>query len=128
MDFLAMIHDTLMADEYIANTAKGRIKYYEFPETWDVTAAPFIIIDPLDVPLPKNFADNTWLTWDCLYQVEVWSKRRDITRDLSERISKVLWQAGFSQGSGVDEWDKKTGIFRNARRYSGVFYRNDITI
>ena len=127
MDFLATIYNTLVADEYIANTAKDRIKYYEFPETGDVTA-PFIIIDPLDVPLPKNFADNTWLTWDCLYQVEVWSKSRATTRDLSDQISKVLWQAGFSQGSGVDEWDKDTRIFRNARRYSGVFYRNDITI
>ncbi|MGG3383079.1 DUF3168 domain-containing protein [Heyndrickxia faecalis] len=127
MDFLSMIYNALMDDEYISSTTGGRIKYYEFPETGDVTA-PYIIIDPLDVPLPKNFADNTWLTWDCLYQVEVWSKSRATTRDLSERVSKVLWRSGFSQGSGVDEWDKDTGIFRNARRYSGVFYRNDITI
>ncbi|MFF2457622.1 DUF3168 domain-containing protein [Peribacillus simplex] len=125
MDVLGMIYDVLMADPSIKETANGSIKFYEFPETGEVKA-PFIIIDPLDVPIPQDFADNTWLTHDCLLQIDVWSKKRTTTRELSGQIRQVMWNVGFSQGSGVDEWDKGTGIFRDARRYRGKLYRDDL--
>ncbi|MGG0284126.1 hypothetical protein ABEY41_03145 [Peribacillus butanolivorans] len=125
MDVLGMVYNALIADPYIKEKAFGRIKFYEFPVTGDVTA-PYIIIDPLDVPLPKDFADDTWLTYDCLYQIEVWSKNRTNTRELSEQIGKVMWNFGFPQGTGVDEWDEDTGIFRDARRYRGKLYRDDL--
>ncbi|MGE7766666.1 hypothetical protein [Peribacillus sp. NPDC096540] len=125
MDVLGMVYNVLIADPYIKEKASGRIKYYEFPGTGDVTA-PYIIIDPLDVPLPKDFADDTWLTYDCLYQIEVWSKNRTNTRELSEQIGIVMWNFGFHQGTGIDEWDKDTGVFRDARRYRGKLYRDDL--
>jgi hypothetical protein len=125
MDVLGMIYDALMANPSIKKTVDERIKFYEFPETGEVTA-PFIIIDPLDVPTPQDFADNTWLTYDCLFQIDVWSKKRTTTRELSGQIRDVMWNLGFSQGSGVDEWDKSTGIFRDARRYRGKLYRVDL--
>ncbi|MFF2287294.1 hypothetical protein [Peribacillus butanolivorans] len=125
MDVLGMIYNALIADLYIKEKASGRIKYYEFPGTGVVTA-PYIIIDPIDVPLPKEFADDTWLTYDCLFQIEVWSKNRMATNELSRYIRNVLWKLGFHQGTGVDEWDKDTGIFRDARRYRGKLYRDDL--
>ncbi|MCY9003280.1 hypothetical protein [Peribacillus frigoritolerans] len=126
MDFLGMIYNTLIADSYIKEKAAGRIKFYGFPETSSVTSAPNIIIDPLDVPLPIDFADDTWLTYDCLFQIEVWSKNRMATNELSGHIRNVMWNFGFSQGTGVDEWDEDTGIFRDARRYRGKLYRDDL--
>ncbi|MFD9626975.1 DUF3168 domain-containing protein [Peribacillus muralis] len=125
MDVLGMIYAALMADTSIKETVDERIKFYEFPETGEVTA-PFIIIDPLDVPLPKDFADNTWLTYECLFQIDVWSKKRTTTSELSGQICDAMWNAGFFQGLGVDEWDKSTGIFRDARRYRGKLYRDDL--
>ncbi|AXN40669.1 DUF3168 domain-containing protein [Peribacillus butanolivorans] len=124
MDVLGMIYNAFIADPYIKEKASGRIKYYEFPGTGDVTA-PYIIIDPLDVPLPKDFADDTWLTYDCLYQIEVWSKNRTNTRELSKQIGKVMWNFGFHQGT-ANEWDEETGIYRDARRYRGKLYRDDL--
>ena len=85
MDVLGMIYHALMANPTIKEKAYGRIKFYEFPETGEVKA-PFIIIDPLDVPIPKDYADNTWLAYDCLLQIDVWSKKRTATRELSEKI------------------------------------------
>ncbi|WP_350300598.1 hypothetical protein [Peribacillus frigoritolerans] len=126
MDVLGMVYNQLIADPFIMEKAAGRIKFYDFPETSSVTMAPNIIIDPLDVPLPKDFADDTWLTYDCLYQIEVWSKNRTATRELSEQISKVMWEFGFHQRPGVDEWDEDTGIYRDARRYRGKLYREDL--
>ncbi|MGE6379978.1 hypothetical protein [Peribacillus muralis] len=126
MDVLKMVYDALIADPIINEKAAGRIKFYKFPETSSVTTAPNIIIDPLDVPLPEDFADDTWLTYDCLYQIEVWSKNRTNTRELAEQIEKVMWDFGFSQGSGPDEFDEATGIYRDARRYRGKLYRGDL--
>jgi len=123
MDILKAVYEALIADDFIREQASSRIKYYEYPESGDVTQ-PYIIIDPLDVPLPKDFADNTWLSYDCLYQIEVWTKNRSTTRELAERIRQVMWNIGFSQGSGIDEYEED--IFRDARRYRGKLYRNDL--
>ncbi|WP_110928413.1 DUF3168 domain-containing protein [Bacillus massiliglaciei] len=125
MDILTMIYEKLMGDPYIRENADGRIKYYEFPDAGSVTA-PNIVIDPLDVPIPKDFGDNTWMTYDCLFQIEVWSKNRASTRELSNHIRQAMWELGFSQGTGVDEWDKDTGVYRDARRYRGKVYREDL--
>lgn len=122
---LDKIYKSLVADDYIKDQTMGRIKYYKYPATGDVDK-PYIIIDPLDVPLPKDFADNKWLTDDFLYQIEVWSNDRITTEKLAGKIRQVLWNIGFNQGSGVDEWDEDVGIFRNARRYRGKAYRDDL--
>lgn len=126
MDVLTIINDALIANEYIqSQVAKGRIKFYEYPETGNMKD-PFIIIDPLDVPKPSDFADGTWLTNDFLLQIDVWSKNRAITRKLAEQVQLVMWDLGLYQNGGVDEWDKETGIFRDARRYRGKIYRDDL--
>lgn len=124
---LDKIYEALLADDYIAEQAKGRIKYYEYPKTASLDK-PHIIIDPLDVPMPADYADDTWLTDDFLYQVEVWSHDLKVTRKLTARIRLVMWGIGFGQGSGVDEYDKDFKIFRDARRYRGKAYRDDLEL
>jgi len=37
-----------------------------------------------------------------------------------------MWNFGFHQGTGPDEWDEETGIYRDARRYRGKLYRDDL--
>ncbi|GKU81202.1 hypothetical protein [Niallia sp. NCCP-28] len=123
MDVIKVIYDALIADSFIKEQASGRIKYYEYPESGNV-AAPYIIIVPLDVPNPSDFADNTWLTYDALYQIEVWTKNRAVTMKLAERIQQVMWKQGFFQNGGIDEYEEN--IFRDARRYRGKLYRDDL--
>src|SRR5690625_2891583 len=102
MDMLTKIYEALVADDYIKDQASGRIKYYEYPATGDVNK-PYIIIDPLDVPLPDDYADGTWLTDDYLLQIDVWTKNRIVTSKLAYRIRLVMWDLGFGQGAGMDE-------------------------
>lgn len=124
MDVLPMIYEALLADDFIKEQASGRIKYFEYPETGNLKA-PYIVIDPIDVPEPKVFADNTWLSYDCLFQIDVWSNNRIITNTLADKVRDVMWnQFGFSQKSGPQEYDK--GVYRDARRYRGKIYRNDL--
>ncbi|MDN4525323.1 DUF3168 domain-containing protein [Fictibacillus fluitans] len=127
MDILTIIYNALIADDHIKEKVAGRIKYYQFPATDDVEDA-HIVIDPLDVPIPKDFADETWLTEDYLVQIEVWTKNRLATAELSSKVQQAMWKIGFSQGSGMNEYDRETGIYRDARQYRGKVYREDVTI
>jgi hypothetical protein len=117
------IYDALLSDSFIHPKVWERIKFYEYPAAGDVTG-PCIVIDPIAPPLPGDYADNTWLTDDYLYQIEVWSKSLEDTESIAKQIRKVMWKVlGFAQvGTGVDEWDPDTGVYRDARRYRGKTY------
>ncbi|WP_330948895.1 hypothetical protein [Virgibacillus sp. MG-45] len=123
MDILDEVYNALIADEYIQLNVVGRIKFYEYPETGDVSK-PFIIIDPLGPPTPSDYADNTWTKLDYLLQVEVWSPNRKLTDAVADKVRDIMWeQFGFAQKTGPKEYDK--GVFRDARRYRGKLYRSD---
>lgn len=122
---LLEIIDRLKEDTYIAEKAEERVKAYQYPKPENLHA-PHIIVDPLDVPIPGDFGDDTWLTDDFLYQIEAWSHDYEVTKKLSQRIRTVLWELGFGQQEGTDEYDEDFKIFRDARRYRGKKYREDL--
>ncbi|WP_026581023.1 DUF3168 domain-containing protein [Bacillus sp. J33] len=118
------IYESFLADSLIQEKVGSRIKFYEYPSTTDLVKGPYIVIDPLDTPTPKDYADNKWLTEDHLFQIEVWSKSLADRDAVAKQIRKVMWdKVGFAQtGGGVDEWDKDLNIYRDARRYRGKSY------
>lgn len=133
MDILEIIYDELIKDNFIKSKTHiedseddHRIKYYEYPETGEVDK-PFIIIDPLDTPMPDDYGDNIPLTLDYMVQIDVWSLSRLETLHLANRISEVLRESlGSGEIPGPNEYDKDTGIFRIAKRYRGKLYRENI--
>lgn len=123
MDILEKVYESLIADDYIKEQALGRVKYYEYPATGDVDN-PYIVIDPIDAPTPSDYADDNWTKYDCLLQVDVWTRNRKITGSIADQIRDVMWNVfGFAQKSGPNEYDE--GIYRDARRYRGTIYRDD---
>lgn len=126
MDIMMKLYNALMADEYIKLQASGRIKFYEYPATASVTQ-PFIIIDPLGPPLDTDFADDEPLAEEYLYQVDVWTKDRKVTKELARRVKQALRNNGFYYyAGGVDEYDPATKIYRDARRFRAKAYSEDI--
>lgn len=119
------IYERLAADSFINEKVGGRIKFYEYPS--NNFEGTYIVIDPLDTPIPKDYADNEWLTEDFLFQIEVWSKSLSERDLVAKQIRKIMWeQIGFAQyGGGVDEWEKDLNIYRDARRYRGKKYENN---
>lgn len=122
MDVLDIIYEDLKADNYIQEK-NGNIKFYEYPAV-DECHDPKIIIDPIDTSTPADYADNDWMTYDYLLQIEVWSKNRKITESIGDRVRNVMWNLGFYQQAGPKEYD--SGIFRDARRYRGKLYRDSL--
>lgn len=118
------IADKLKENSYIREHVEERIRAYQYPKPEDLHA-PHIIIDPLDVPTPADFGDNTWTTDDFLYQIEAWSHDYEVTKKLSHEIRLVLWSLGFGQQEGTDEYNEEFNIFRDARRYRGKKYTDE---
>lgn len=121
-----VIYEALMADDYIKQQASGRIKFYLYPESASMTQ-PHIVIDSLSPPSDGDYADNEPLTEEYLYQIDVWTKNRLVTKELAKRVKKALRQAGITYiPGGVDEYDKDTGIYRDARRYKAKTYTEEV--
>jgi len=128
-DVLDMVYNILRNDdlikEYCTSERDGlRIKYFKYPETADMNGN-WIVLEPLLNELPSNFADETWVTYDYLLHVEVWSKNRESNRIIATRVRDLLWdKLKFRENDNIDEMD--LGIYRDARRYKGVLHRSDL--
>lgn len=124
---LNQIYNTLIEDSYILEKVGNRIKFYEYPEAKSMTET-HIIIDPLDIPGPGDYADDTWLTDDYLIQIDVWSKDMEERNILADKIRTVLWDklSAKQLKGGVDEYNKEYDIFRDGRRYTGKQYNENI--
>lgn len=119
MDMMMVIYEAMMSDDYIKKQAGGRIKFYEYPQAGSVND-PYIVIDPLAPPLSSDYGDNEPLYDEYLYQIDVWTKNRLITKELSKRIRRIMRNLGYGNfGGAADEYDKDTKIYRDARRYKG---------
>jgi Protein of unknown function (DUF3168) len=119
------VHEALKTSPLIQQKVGNRIKFYEYPPTANMQGV-YIVIDPVEPPRPGDYADNQWLTDEYFYQIDVWSKKLDDTQSVAKEVRQVMWEVlGFAQDSaGPDEFDKDTGIYRDARRYRGKEYVN----
>jgi hypothetical protein len=119
-DGLMVIYNQLISNEMIVSLCEDRIKFYEYPETGD-TSKPFIVIDPLDVPVPTVYASNENHANEYLYQIDVESMNRLQVKKIQAEIKKELKKLGFGQlKDGLDEYFKETKRFVDARRYQGL--------
>ncbi|EAC7323783.1 TPA: DUF3168 domain-containing protein [Listeria monocytogenes] len=123
IDILNIIYTTLSKNDIIHTTCEERIKYYDFPSTGDSNKT-FLLIIPLDVPVPTNFSSNKAMWEDFLVQIDVQSDNRLIVKQIQEEVRKEMKQIGFGQlAGGLDEYFPETGRFVDARKYSGLPYK-----
>ncbi|EAC3128980.1 DUF3168 domain-containing protein [Listeria monocytogenes] len=122
IDILNVIYTTLSKNDIIHTTCEERIKYYDFPGTGD-SSKTFLLIIPLDVPIPTNFSSNESTWEDFLVQIDVQSNDRLIAKKIQDEVRKEMKQIGFGQlAGGLDEYFPETGRFVDARKYSGLPY------
>ncbi|EAF1758993.1 DUF3168 domain-containing protein [Listeria monocytogenes] len=123
IDILNIIYTTLSKNDIIHTTCEERIKYYDFPSTGDSNKT-FLLIIPLDVPVPTNFSSNESTWEDFLVQIDVQSDDRLTVKQIQEEVRKEMKQIGFGQlAGGLDEYFPETGRFVDARKYSGLPYK-----
>ncbi|EAD7441489.1 DUF3168 domain-containing protein [Listeria monocytogenes] len=123
IDILNIIYTTLSKNDIIHTTCEERIKYYDFPSTGDSNKT-FLLIIPLDVPVPTNFSSKEAMWEDFLVQIDVQSDNRLIVKQIQEEVRKEMKQIGFGQlAGGLDEYFPETARFVDARKYSGLPYK-----
>ncbi|EAC3673329.1 DUF3168 domain-containing protein [Listeria monocytogenes] len=123
IDILNIIYTTLSKNDIIHTSCEERIKYYDFPSTGDSNKT-FLLIIPLDVPVPTNFSSNESTWEDFLVQIDVQSDNRLMVKQIQEEVRKEMKQLGFGQlAGGLDEYFPETGRFVDARKYSGLPYK-----
>ncbi|NVS21086.1 DUF3168 domain-containing protein [Listeria monocytogenes] len=123
IDILNIIYTTLSKNDIIHTNCEERIKYYDFPSTGDSNKT-FLLIIPLDVPVPTNFSSNEAMWEDFLVQIDVQSDDRLTVKQIQEEVRKEMKQIGFGQlAGGLDEYFPETGRFVDARKYSGLPYK-----
>ena len=117
-DMMMEIYTALCADQLISeNVTKERIKFYEAPETLDVSK-PFIIIDALSPQTSENFAANKVVSKQFSYQINVETPDRVLTKRISRSVSYIMRNLDFGQlNGGLDTYFKETKRYVDARRY-----------
>ena len=134
-DMLLEIFDVLRHDPYISEKLKPQqdITFNRYPEVESITR-PIIVIDELDEPMEREYADNDSLALSYLIQVDVFTKvqpginARTLRDNLSDTILILLKEElGMTNvSSAKPEYDKDFKVYRSARRYEGTYYREDI--
>lgn len=128
-DGLELVYNILKDDAKVKSMATSKkdglkIRYFDYPETADMTSN-WIVLVPLINDRPSNFADKTWVTYDYLLHVDVFSNDREENRELASRIRDLLWdKLGFIQNDSDDQYEG--GQYRDARRYKGTLHRSDL--
>ncbi|WP_049391990.1 hypothetical protein [Staphylococcus epidermidis] len=129
-DIIMKIYEALINNEEIMKlVSKNNIKFFDYPNAQEIKDI-VIVIDPLDTPKPDDFADNDNLTYEYLYQIDVFVKQnKGINgRVLSDRlvflIQRMMWEVlGFGETSSIKpEYIKEFNIYRQAKRFEGKQY------
>lgn len=115
--------------EIMNNVNKSDIKFYDYPNAQEITNT-CIVIDPLDTPKPSDFADDDNLTYEYLYQIDIFVKQdKGINgRALSDRLvfllQRIMWeQLGFGETSSIKpEYIKDFKLYHQAKRFEGKQY------
>ena len=129
-DITTKIYDAIINNEEIMkHVPKNNIKFFDYPNAQEIKDI-VIVIDPLDTPKPDDFADNDNLTYEYLYQIDVFVKQNQGVngRVLSDRlvflIQRIMWEVlGFGETSSIKpEYIKGFSIYRQAKRFEGKQY------
>ncbi|EKU50317.1 hypothetical protein [Staphylococcus massiliensis] len=123
-DMLKKLKEYLLKNATINERCKGRIRAYHYDETAD-TSGPYILITPIIAPQPQTYASDKNLTTEYIYQIDVRSPKYEETKLIQEEIRKTMWDIGFYQQDGIDQYDPEIKIYLDARRYRGNPYTVD---
>ncbi|GGA99631.1 hypothetical protein ERX37_05470 [Macrococcus hajekii] len=132
-NILIDIYELLIHDPFITEHVANRIKFDVYPEPGNI-ALPYIVMSEIDDTLPTEYADNDNLALSYLVQIDVYvplkssTQPRELCADLSYHISRLLKDnLGMANTSNSQpEYSDEFQVYRRAKRYEGIFYRNEI--
>lgn len=126
------MYEAFKADKELSEHVKD-IRFFTYPNANDVTK-PVIVIDDLTTPIPGDFADDDNLTYQYLYQIDLFVKQnsnvngRLLSNRLILRIQRIMYeQFRFTvNSSGKPEYLKEFNLYRSTLSFTGKIYREEM--
>lgn len=127
-DLMMEMYEAFKADKELSEHVK-EIRFFTYPNANDVKA-PVIVIDDLTTPIPKDFADDDNLTYQYLYQIDLFVKQnsnvngRLLSNRLIYRIQRIMYeQFRFTvNSSGKPEYISDFNLYRSTLSFTGKIY------
>lgn len=131
-DLMMEMYEAFKADKELSEHVKD-IRFFTYPNANDVTK-PVIVIDDLTTPIPGDFADDDNLTYQYLYQIDLFVKQnsnvngRLLSNRLILRIQRIMYeQFRFTvNSSGKPEYLKEFNLYRSTLSFTGKIYREEM--
>ncbi|WP_436950614.1 hypothetical protein [Staphylococcus xylosus] len=129
-DIMMKIYKAITDNQEIMNNVnKNDIKFYDYPNAQEIKMT-CIVIDPIDTPKPSDFADDDNMTYEYLFQIDIFVKQNTGIngRVLSDRLvfllQRIMWeQLGFGETSSIKpEYIKDFKLYHQAKRFEGKQY------
>lgn len=127
-DLMMEMYEAFKADKELSEHVKD-IRFFTYPNANDITK-PVIVIDDLTTPIPKDFADDDNLTYQYLYQIDLFIKQnsnvngRLLSNRLILRIQRIMYeQFRFTvNSSGKPEYISDFNLYRSTLSFTGKIY------
>lgn len=133
-DMMMELYTAFLDDPVISKHIKANdVKFFDYPNANDIKNN-VIVIDEIISPSMQNFADDNPLTYEYIFQVDVFVKQNSnnvngslLSRELILRISKIMWQQfGFGEFDSFNpEYLKDFSLYRTSKQYRGRKYINE---
>lgn len=131
-DLMMEMYEAFRKDEELSKYIKS-IKFFDYPNANAITE-PILVIDDLVSPIPGTFADNDYLTYQNIYQVDLFIKQnsningRLLSTRLIQHVQRIMWeQFGFGvNSSGKPEYIKDFNLYRQTISFTGKIYINEM--
>lgn len=127
-DLMMEMYEAFKADSELSQHVKD-IRFFTYPNANDVKA-PVIVIDDLTTPIPGDFADDDYLTYQYLYQIDLFVKQNSnvSARLLSNRVILRIQRIMYEQfrftvnSSGKPEYISDFNLYRSTLSFTGKIY------
>lgn len=125
------LYEAFQNDPVISKHVKANdIKFIDYPNAKDITGN-IIVIDEVISPSIKDFADDDPLTYEYIFQVDVFVKQNSnnvngslLSRELILRVTTIFWkQFGFGEFDSFNpEYLKEFNLYRTSKQFRGRKY------
>lgn len=132
-DLMMEFYDVFNNDPVVSQHVSS-IRFSDYPNANDITT-PVIVIDDLSTPIPGDFADDDNLTYQYIYQIDLFVKQsnengRLLSNRLILRIQRIMReQFDFKVNmSGKPDYNKEFNFFKSTVSFTGKKYKEEMEI
>ncbi|WP_323702018.1 hypothetical protein P3T86_09735 [Staphylococcus nepalensis] len=129
-DIMMYLYDTFLDDQLISKHVKAdSIKFYSYPNANDIQNT-VIVIDELISPKMSDFADDDPLTYEYIFQVDIFVKQNKnnvngslLSRELILRVARIMWDLGFGEFQSFNPtYEENFNLYRQSKQFRGRKY------